>query len=105
MSLLTLLLTGFGVAMDAVAVSVSSGLSLPEPRRLNALKMAAWFGGFQALMPAIGFGLGVAFKGWIAAVDHWVAFILLTLIGAKMIRESFARANVSEVGAGGFSPR
>jgi putative Mn2+ efflux pump MntP len=87
-SLLTILITAVGLAMDAVAVSVTSGLTLTEHRQRNALKMAAWFGGFQALMPAVGFALGVAFRDWVAAVDHWIAFVLLAAIGGKMIHEA-----------------
>jgi putative Mn2+ efflux pump MntP len=64
-----------------VAVSVSSGMNLPVPRRLSALKMALWFGAFQALMAAVGFALGVAYKEWVAAVDHWVS-LMLVQIGA-----------------------
>jgi putative Mn2+ efflux pump MntP len=105
MSFVTILLTGFGLAMDAVAVSVSSGVNLPAPRRFSALKMAVWFGAFQALMPAIGFVLGVAFKDWVAAVDHWVAFVLLALIGGKMIRVAFAPPEENEARAYQFSPR
>lgn len=90
MSLLAILLTSIGLAMDAVAVSVSSGMS-SRPRRRDALKMAVWFGGFQALMPAAGFLLGVSFRDWVAAVDHWIAFLLLVFIGGKMVREAFAR--------------
>ena len=105
MSLLTLLLTGFGLSMDAVAVSVSSGMNLPAPRRRNALKMALWFGAFQAIMPAAGFALGIAYRDWVAAVDHWVAFVLLALIGGKMIREAFAPAEADEAPADRFSPR
>ena len=88
MSFLTILITALGLAMDAVAVSVTSGLTLTDHRQRNALKMAAWFGGFQALMPALGFAAGVAFRDWVAAVDHWIAFVLLAAIGGKMIHEA-----------------
>lgn len=75
--------------MDAVAASVSSSTS--ASRRVGwpqAIKMAAFFGLFQALMPAVGYACGFAFQGWFKAVDHWIAFALLSLIGAKMIYES-----------------
>ena len=75
--------------MDAVAASISS--SMTAARRVSwpqAVKMAASFGLFQAIMPALGYACGVAFRGWVEAVDHWVAFALLGLIGAKMIYES-----------------
>jgi putative Mn2+ efflux pump MntP len=88
MSLVTILLTGVGLAMDAVAVSVSSGMALVAPRRRNALKMALWFGAFQALMRAVGFLVGIASRQWVAAFDHWIAFALLSIIGARMIREA-----------------
>jgi len=104
MSLVTILLTGFGLSMDAVAVSISSAMAPAAPGRREALKMALWFGAFQALMPALGFSLGVAFRGWVAAVDHWVAFALLALIGGKMIREAFARGHEDEGRADRFAP-
>jgi len=105
MSLLTILFTGVGLSMDAVAVSVSSGMTLAAPRRRNALKMALWFGAFQALMPAVGFALGIAFKEWVAAFDHWIAFGLLSFIGVKMIREAFAEEPAAAVGDDSLSTR
>jgi putative Mn2+ efflux pump MntP len=105
MSFLTVLLTGFGLSMDAVAVSISSGMTLASPRRRDALKMALWFGAFQALMPALGFALGVAFRDWVAAVDHWVAFGLLSLIGGKMIAEAFAGDGGERAPTDRFSPK
>lgn len=77
--------------MDAFAVSVCKGLSM---QKINFRKMATvglWFGGFQALMPAIGYFLGTAFERYITSFDHWVAFALLTLIGVNMIREAFSK--------------
>jgi putative Mn2+ efflux pump MntP len=105
MSYLTVLLTAFGVSMDAVAVSISSGMTPVAPRRRDALKMALWFGAFQALMPALGFALGVAFRDWVSAVDHWIAFALLALIGGKMIHEAFARGDGEPVSSDRFAPR
>ena len=85
---LTTFLTAVGLAMDAVAVSISSGISVPEVRASQALKMALCFGFFQALMPAIGYLAGEQFSGQIAAYDHWVAFLLLGFLGVKLIRDS-----------------
>jgi putative Mn2+ efflux pump MntP len=90
MSFFTILLTGVGLSMDAVAVSVSSGMAPVRHRHRAALKMAFWFGAFQALMPAAGYYLGVAVRDWVAAVDHWIAFGLLAVVGGKMIHEAFS---------------
>jgi putative Mn2+ efflux pump MntP len=105
MPFLTLLLTGFGLAMDAVAVSISSGMTPVVPRRRDAAKMALWFGAFQAIMPAVGYSLGVAFNDWIADFDHWVAFGLLSFIGVKMIREARAAYTDATERADPFSAR
>lgn len=75
--------------MDAFAVSISKGLSTPNLKPKNALTAALWFGGFQALMPIIGYYLGVSFADLVASVDHWIAFVLLGIIGGNMIKESF----------------
>jgi len=89
---LTLLATAVGLAMDAVAVSIASGISVTNVRFRDALKMAAFFGIFQALMPLGGYALvllmGASMSDWLGAVDHWIAFGLLGLLGVKMIRES-----------------
>jgi len=87
-SFVSLLLLAVGLSMDAFAVAVCKGLAT---KKLDWKKMAlvgAWFGGFQALMPAIGYLLGSAFEQYITAIDHWIAFVLLGLIGLNMIRES-----------------
>jgi putative Mn2+ efflux pump MntP len=86
--MLTAAVTGVGLAMDAVAVSVSSGLAVGRASWSQCLRMALAFGVFQAVMPAIGFALGAFLRGWISAVDHWVAFGLLAAIGGKMVWES-----------------
>lgn len=86
MGFIEILLTGVGLSMDAFAVSVCRGLQMR--RRVNVkhlLIIAAFFGGFQALMPAIGYLLGSQFKDYIVAIDHWIAFGLLAFIGGKMI--------------------
>lgn len=89
MSILSIVLTGFGLAMDAFAVSVAKGITLTRVKAKDALKVALFFGGFQALMPLIGWGAGRYFADYIKALDHWIAFILLSFIGGKMIFEAF----------------
>ena len=74
--------------MDAFAVSVCKGLAMPKITLKKTLIVGIWFGGFQALMPALGYLLGVQFRDKITAIDHWIAFILLGLIGANMIKEA-----------------
>jgi len=88
MGLTTIILIAIGLSMDAFAVSISSGLSMDRFRIWIALRIAVFFGGFQALMPVIGFSAGLSFRDFMAGIDHWVAFALLALIGAKMIYES-----------------
>ena len=88
MKMLELFLLAVGLSMDAFAVSVCKGLSTRKLRMKHFLIIGAWFGGFQALMPVIGYLLGVQFKDKITAIDHWIAFILLGFIGVNMIRES-----------------
>ncbi len=88
MSLLELIVLAVGLSMDAFAVSVCKGLALGEIKKKHALIVGAWFGGFQALMPVIGYYLGVSFADLVAKVDHWIAFGLLALIGGNMIREA-----------------
>jgi putative Mn2+ efflux pump MntP len=86
MGFIEILLTGIGLSMDAFAVSICRGLQMR--RRVNVKHLfiiAAFFGGFQALMPAIGYLLGSQFKDYIVAIDHWIAFGLLAFIGGKMI--------------------
>ena len=77
-----------GLSMDAFAVSVSKGLATPHYRVRNSICCGVWFGGFQMLMPLIGCFLGTQFAGYIQSVDHWIAFVLLALIGGNMIREA-----------------
>ena len=88
MSVPELFILAVGLSMDAFAVSVCKGLSMQKMRMKNALTVGIYFGGFQALMPAIGYFLGAYFQNTIAAYDHWIAFILLALIGINMIREA-----------------
>lgn len=74
--------------MDAFAVSVCKGLAMPKCTFKKAAIVGLWFGGFQALMPAIGYVLGAQFQETIASIDHWIAFVLLVLIGGNMIHEA-----------------
>ena len=85
-----LLLIAVGLSMDAFAVSVCKGLSVKELRPRHALLVGLYFGGFQALLPLLGWLLGYRFETLITGVDHWIAFVLLALIGGNMIRESFS---------------
>ena len=94
---------GFALAMDATAVSIGKGLSLDKVRPTHAINAGVWFGGFQALMPIIGYFLGVSFSGIVASVDHWICFALLLLIGSNMIRE--ALSGDDEELDDNFSPR
>ncbi len=88
MSFLELLLIGIGLSMDAFAVAICRGLAMTKFNWKHAAMIAAYFGGFQALMPLAGWALGSTFAGYIQRIDHWIAFILLTLIGGNMIREA-----------------
>ena len=98
MGIIELLVIAVGVSMDAFAVSVCKGLSVSRVRPAHALKTGLWFGGFQAMMPLIGFFLGMSFADLVSAVDHWIAFVLLALIGADMIKESFDRKDSTSQG-------
>lgn len=91
MDLLTLFFLAVGLSMDAFAVSVCKGLAMPRIRAKSILTVGLWFGGFQALMPFLGYVLGSQFQEQITAVDHWIAFVLLGLIGGNMIREAFSK--------------
>lgn len=86
-----LLIIAVGVSMDAFAVSVCKGLSVQRIRFRHVASTAVWFGGFQALMPLIGYFLGVWFADFVSSVDHWIAFVLLSIIGANMIKESCSK--------------
>ena len=90
MRILSIFLTALALSMDAFAVSICKGLSIGKIRGRDMLIAGAWFGGCQAIMPAIGYFLGGALEEAIRAFDHWVAFGLLALIGAGMIREAFS---------------
>ena len=85
-----LLVLAVGLSMDAFAVSICKGLASKKMRWDGALACGAWFGGFQALMPAIGYFVGARFYTYIERFDHWIAFVLLALIGANMLREALS---------------
>ena len=89
MGVLELILIAVGLAMDAFAVSVCKGLSMSKMEWKKAVIIGLYFGGFQALMPLIGYVLGVGFEDKIKSLDHWIAFILLVFIGINMIKEPF----------------
>ena len=88
MSLFEFFIIGIALSMDAFAVSVCKGLSIKKLNIKAPVVVGLYFGSFQALMPFLGYLLGNAFKGYIMTFDHWVAFILLSLIGINMIKES-----------------
>ena len=88
MSFLELLLVAVGLSMDAFAVAVCRGLEMRRIDYRQALLIAVFFGGFQALMPVVGYLLGAGFEHYISAFDHWIAFALLAFIGGKMIWEA-----------------
>lgn len=83
-----LLLIAIGLSMDAFAVSIGKGLSVHSLKPRHTLSVGLWFGTFQAIMPIVGFLLAVRFSTIVAVFDHWIAFILLALIGSNMIREA-----------------
>ena len=91
MGILELFILAVGLSMDAFAVAVCKGLATPKVKTKHMLIAGLWFGGFQALMPFIGYCLGSAFEKYVTAVDHWIAFVLLGAIGANMIKESFSK--------------
>ncbi len=92
MSLIELFILAVGLSMDAMAVAVCKGLSAPKLKPRHAVITGLYFGGFQAAMPVLGYFLARGFRAYIEQVDHWIAFVLLGLIGANMIKESFGKA-------------
>ena len=81
--------------MDAFAVAICKGLAMKKLSWKKALIIGLWFGGFQALMPTAGYLLGTRFESYVTAIDHWIAFVLLVLIGANMVKESFSKEEES----------
>lgn len=91
MSLTELFIIAVGLSMDAFAVSICKGLAVKKAGIKEMGLAGLWFGGFQALMPLIGYFLGAAFEEYITKIDHWIAFVLLGLIGANMIKEALSK--------------
>ena len=93
MGLVELMLMGVGLAMDAFAVSICKGLAMRKVNKKQCFVIALFFGGFQALMPFLGWLLGSQFADKISAIDHWIAFVLLAYIGGKMMAEAIREKN------------
>lgn len=98
MGFIQLFLIGVGLSMDAAAVSICKGLKMKKVDYKYMAMLAAFFGGFQALMPLVGWVLGKQFENYITSIDHWIAFALLSFIGGKMIVESFKKEEECECG-------
>lgn len=96
MDIVALLFLAVGLAMDAFAVSICKGLVMQEQVAGKSIVVGLWFGGFQGLMPFIGYMLGVQFTSYITKVAPWIAFILLAVIGGDMIKESFSKEEEEE---------
>ena len=99
MTLLELFILAVGLSMDAFAVAVCKGLAIGKTTLRDSAVVGAWFGGFQAAMPLIGFLLGINFADYISAFDHWIAFGLLVVIGGNMIKEALGKDDEQETGA------
>lgn len=97
MSTAELFILALALSMDAFAVAVCRGLAVPKAGIKEGLTAGLYFGGFQALMPLLGYILGVQFRAYITSVDHWIAFILLGIIGLQMIRESREKEDGAEM--------
>jgi len=91
MSFIELFLVAVALSMDAFAVSICKGLAMRKMSIKKAAIIGLWFGGFQAGMPFIGYFLGKQFESYITSIDHWIAFVLLSLIGISMIREALSK--------------
>jgi len=94
--LLELILMGVGLSMDAFAVAICKGLGMEKVKKEQAFLIALFFGGFQAIMPFLGWFLGMQFAKYIDSIDHWIAFVLLTFIGGKMLWEAWKERNEKE---------
>ena len=102
MGIIELFILAVGLSMDAFAVSVCKGLSLGKIKIKHMCIAGLWFGGFQALMPLIGYLLGSSFSELVAKYDHWIAFVLLALIGGNMIKEALGKEEDSMDDSMGF---
>ncbi len=100
MNIFEVLFIALGLAMDAFAVAVASGATMKRLHLPDALKMGLFFGGFQAVMPVIGWLAGLGLKDYIAGLDHWIAFGLLAIVGGKVLYESFELKGAGDCGAG-----
>lgn len=96
MNFFTLFTLAVGLSMDAFAVAICKGLAMKKTDVKKAVVVGLWFGGFQALMPLLGYLLGVQFKDKITAIDHWIALVLLGFIGVNMIKEAVQKDNEEE---------
>ncbi len=90
MGIAELFIIALGLSMDAFAVSIGKGLSVQHVAPRHSLSVGMWFGGFQALMPLVGYFLGVSFASMVESVDHWIAFVMLGVLGFNMIREAMS---------------
>lgn len=100
MGILELFILAVGLSMDAFAVAICKGLATYSLKKRHMVITGLWFGGFQALMPLIGFFLGSLFAEAIEAIDHWIAFVLLAFIGINMLREAFGKCEECEESGG-----
>lgn len=100
MDIFSVILIAFGLSMDAFAVSVTNGITIKDLKISHALIIGLYFGGFQALMPLAGWLAGYRFRDYIVSIDHWIAFVLLAYIGAKMIKEACGRDNKTDESEG-----
>lgn len=91
MGVIELFLIGVGLSMDAFAVAICKGLSMPQLNTKQMLIIGVFFGGFQALMPLVGWALGTSFESLITPIDHWIAFVLLAFIGTKMLFDALRK--------------
>lgn len=98
MGFIELFLVGVGLSMDAFAVSICKGLGMKRLNMKQALVIGVFFGGFQALMPFLGWALGTQLADFITPIDHWIAFILLAVIGGKMLLDAFRGGDEDEAG-------
>jgi putative Mn2+ efflux pump MntP len=97
MDIITIMFTAIGLAMDSFAVSITSGLTIRRVKIKDAARIAVFFGFFQAIMPVVGWLAGVSIIDLISGVDHWIAFLLLSLIGCRMIYESIKRGSKMKI--------
>lgn len=105
MSLLSLFILAIGLSMDACSVAICKGLATPKVTFKKTAIVGLWFGGFQALMPAIGYIAGYRFQNLITTWDHWIAFVLLAFIGGKMIKDAFSKEEEEDCGNDSLAPR